>query len=365
VKIQSTALGLLKAPLRIPFKTALRTVTELEEITVQLLDNDGFVGWGSVVPTPAITGDTEERIRTDLAFTLALLRRTEIDDVWNWKSILPEGHTISRSAQCAIDVALHDMAARKANQPLWKWLGGYHWIVMNTNMTISVDTPAVMAQRASEAARAGFKSLKVKVGLNAELDKSRVLAIRNAIGEKISLRLDANQGWTEAEASALIPWFAEMCGPIDFIEQPVRADALAAMSRLTRHSPVPIVADESAMTLEQAKKILEERAAHALSVKLIKAGGVAEARAILDLAFAEKIPCLMSCMFEVGAGLQAAVHLASIHPSVHWVDLDSAEFLSQLPYQGGVKFNGPEIRCSDGPGLDVNLSGSLSRSAVL
>ena len=133
----------------------------------------------------------------------------------------------------------------------------------------------------------------------------------------------------------------------------------------TMHSPIPIVADESAMTLEQAKKILEERAAHALSVKLIKAGGVAEARAILDLAFAEKIPCLMSCMFEVGAGLQASAHLASMHPAVHWIDLDSAEFLSQLPYQGGVKFNGPEIRCSDGPGLDVNLSGSLSRSAVL
>ena len=112
MKIQSTALGLLKAPLRIPFKTALRTVTELEEITVQLVDNDGFVGWGSVVPTPAITGDTQECIRADLTAILALLRRAQIEDVWNWKSILPEGQTFSRSAQCAIDVALHDIAAR-------------------------------------------------------------------------------------------------------------------------------------------------------------------------------------------------------------------------------------------------------------
>jgi L-alanine-DL-glutamate epimerase-like enolase superfamily enzyme len=355
VKIQNTALGLMRAPLRIPFKTALRTVTELEEITVQIVNSEGHVGWGSVVPTPAITGDTEEKIRADLALILGYLRRHTVADVWNWSQELPGVAQCSRSALCAVDVALHDLCARSAGQPLWRWLGGQTSRTLFTNMTISVDTPEIMANRAREAVQAGFDALKIKVGLDAELDRKRVLAVRAAVGAKITFRLDANQGWSESEASALIPWFAEHCGPIDFIEQPVKADQIDALARLVQISPVPLVADESAMTITQASQVIEKKAAHALSVKLIKAGGVAQAREILDLAAQHNVPCLMSCMFEVGAGFQAAAHLASIHPAVRWVDLDSAEFLSHLPYSGGAQFKGREIVCSEKPGLDLAL----------
>jgi L-alanine-DL-glutamate epimerase-like enolase superfamily enzyme len=84
---------------------------------------------------------------------------------------------------------------------------------MMTNMTISVDTPEIMAECAELAVRDGFEALKVKVGLDSELDKKRVLAIRRRVGDKIRLRLDANQGWTLKEAESLVPWFCEMCGP--------------------------------------------------------------------------------------------------------------------------------------------------------
>jgi L-alanine-DL-glutamate epimerase-like enolase superfamily enzyme len=356
MKIQNTALGLMRAPLRIPFKTALRTVTELEEITVQLVDSDGFVGWGSVVPTSAITGESDERIRADLALILGHLRRHTVSEPWHWSDDLPGRTNFSRSALCAVDVALHDLSARRAGLPLWKWLGGGSNRTIHTNMTISVDAPEIMAMRALEAVSAGFKSLKIKVGLSAELDRQRVIAVRRAVGEKITFRLDANQGWSESEAATLIPWFAENCGPIEFIEQPVKAEQLDALTRLVELSPVPLVADESAMTFEQAAQVIERKAAHALSVKLIKAGGLSPARAILDLAAQHRIPCLMSCMFEVGAGFQAAAHLASVHPAVRWVDLDSAEFLTSLPYSGGAAFDGPEIRCSQATGLALDLS---------
>lgn len=359
MKIQSTAVGLLKSSLLRPFKTALRTVTELEEITVRLTADNGMYGWGSVVPTGAITGDTEERIRSDLGTLLNELEQIDVVDVWKWQSSVPSASHVCPSALCAVDVALHDLAARMSQQPLWKWLGGIYSIRMTSNMTISVDTPEKMAEWAREAVEAGFKSLKVKVGLDAELDKKRVRAIRDAIGSRIALRLDANQGWTEKEALQLIPWFVNHCAPIDFIEQPVKAWDLGAMVAITQDCPVPIVADESAMTFAQAQTVLEHGAASALSVKLIKAGGVNEARRILDLAFEWRVPCLMSCMFEVGAGLQAAAHLASMHPSVHWVDLDPAQFLTTLPYHSSIEFNGPRIEVGDGPGLDIDLNSTL------
>lgn len=359
MKIQSTALGGMRAPLLRPFKTSLRTVTTLEEIVVQLTDQDGVCGWGSVVPTPAITGDTEEKIKADLKNLLSDLRRARIADVWHWKDIIPSVAHASHTAVCAIDVALHDLAARKANVPLWRWLGGMHSIRMMTNMTISVDDPQVMADCAADAVNKGFTSLKVKVGLDSELDKKRVMAIRQRIGAKVSLRLDANQGWTLKEAQSLIPWFNEMCGPLDFVEQPVKAAELESMIAITRKSPVPIVADESAMSFDQAREVLDRGASNALSVKLIKAGGVSEARRILDLAFERRVPCLMSCMFEAGAGLQAAAHLASMHPSVYWVDLDSAEFLNALPYAGGIRFSGPRISVGDVAGLGMDMSDAL------
>lgn len=362
MKIQKIEFGLLRAPLRFPFKTALRTVTTLEEITLRLTDSEGVVGWGSVVPTPAITGDTEEKIRADLEILKRTFLERRVDDVWHWKEMHASDERLCATALCAWDVALHDVASRKAGVPLWRWLGGAHCIVMKSNMTISVDTPEVMAERARAAVAAGFRALKVKVGLDAELDKKRVMSIRSAVGDQVRLRLDANQGWSESEAASLIPWFAEMCGPLDFIEQPVRASEFEAMKRLTRTSAVPLVADESAMTFSQAKKVIEEQASHALSVKLIKAGGVSQAREILDLAYKNKFPCLMSCMFEAGAGLQAAAHLASMHPAVHWVDLDSMEFLERQPFSGGAKFTGPEVRCGEGGGLDLDLAFTLENT---
>lgn len=356
MKIRSIITGQMTAPLLRPFKTALRTVTTLEEVVIGMQDEEGNCGWGSVVPTPAITGDSEEKIRADLTLLFDAIQGNTIADVWNWKESIPSAEMLSKTALCAVDVALHDLASRRANLPMWKWLGGKHTIRMMTNMTISVDVPDVMADCAEIAVRDGFQALKIKVGLDSELDKKRVLAIRGRVGEKIRLRLDANQGWTHKEADSLIPWFCEMCGPIEFIEQPVKASDLNAMISITRRSPVPVVADESAMTYEDALRVLDSGAAHALSVKLIKAGGVSEARRILDLAFDRRIPCLMSCMFEAGAGLQAAAHLASMHPSVHWVDLDSAEFLQELPYEGGIRFKGPKIAVGDSAGLDVRFN---------
>lgn len=363
MNITSAAFGVLRSGLPRPFKTSLRTVTELEEITLRLCDSDGLCGWGSVVPTPAITGDTAEQIYRDLRQLVDELRALTIADVWHWRAQVPNAARASRTALCAVDVALHDLAARRAGEPMWRWLGGTHSLRVITNKTISVDSPRQMADDAMAAVAKGYTALKIKVGLDAEVDKQRVAAIRAVLDDNITLRLDANQGWSLREALSLISWAHENCGPVDFVEQPVPAADLSAMAHITRLSPVPIVADESAMSFEQARAVLDQSAAHALSVKLIKAGGVSEALRILDLAHARNIPCLMSCMFEAGAGLQVSAHLAAMHPAVCWADLDSAEFLTALPYEGGVRFDGPAVSVGDAVGLGIDLTHTLDGSA--
>lgn len=359
IKISSSAQGIMRAELLRPFKTALRTVNALEELTVRVVDDTGCVGWGSVVPTPAITGDTEARIRQDVSSLLQEIFQLQEVDVWHWQAKISAAKNACSSALCAVDIALHDLAAQRAGQPLWRWLEGQTARTLKTNMTLSVDEPPMMAQCGADAVQAGFDSLKIKVGGDAELDQQRVRAIRDRVGPSVTLRLDANQGWSKKDALHLIPWFCENCGPIEFIEQPVKAHDLKALAAITGVSPVPIVADESAMTFSQAREVLDVSAANALSVKLIKAGGITEALRILDLAAERGVPCLMSCMFEVGAGLQAAAHLATMHPAVRWVDLDPVGFLRCMPYPGGAIFSGSEIHLGASPGLGIDLSDSL------
>lgn len=349
--ISKIVFGEMKVALRMPFKTALREVTELRELTVRIEATDGTFGVGSVVPTAAITGTSESTIIANFQRIAEQLQDAYRGGIEGWQSRLDGREQLTHSALCAFDVALCDLEARRASVPLWKWLGGVRANPLVTNMTISVDTPEVMALRAQEAVARGFSSLKIKVGQNAELDKQRVATVRKAVGSDVSLRLDANQGWSELEAAHLIDWFSKHCTPLDFIEQPVPAHQTAALARLTKGSAAIVVADESAMTLAQASEVIHAAAATGLSVKLIKAGGLLNAKKILDLAFAHRVPCLMSCMFEAGAGLQAAVHLASMHPAVQWVDLDPLEYLTSVPYAGGAQFVGPHIRCSEGSGL--------------
>jgi L-Ala-D/L-Glu epimerase len=354
MRISNIVLGEMRAPLRMPFKTALREVTELRELTVRIECPDGAFGVGSVVPTVAITGDSEAKILEDFQSITGQLINAAYVDSHEWQQSLNPSVPYSNSALCAFDIAMCDLMARRAAVPLWKWLGGVQARPLETNMTISVDTPEVMAFRAQEAVARGFSSLKIKVGMHAELDKERVVAIRKVIDPSVSLRLDANQGWGESEALELMNWFSIHCAPLDFIEQPVPAQQIAALARLTQGSNAVVVADESAMTYEQAAEVIRTSAATALSVKLSKAGGLLNAKKILDLALAHNVPCLMSCMFEAGAGLQAAVHLASVHPAVKWVDLDPLEYLTSVPYSGGAHFSGPHIRCSEGVGLAID-----------
>lgn len=354
MKISRVVVGEMKAPLRMPFKTALREVNELREFTVRVEANDGAFGWGSVVPTAAITGDSESKIYDDLHTIGKMLSGADLSKNVYWQDVLFDQSQFSNSALCAFDVAVCDLEARSAAVPLWKWLGGRHSRPLITNMTISVDSPEVMAMRAREAVARGFSALKVKVGQGADSDRARVLAIRKAVGPNVSLRLDANQGWNESEASELMEWFSIHCAPLDFIEQPVPAAELLSLKKLAQRGTTLVVADESAMTFAQAARVIEMSAATALSVKLTKAGGLIAAKKILDLAHEYHIPCLMSCMFEAGAGLQASVQLASMHPAVRWIDLDPLEYLSSVPYTGGAHFSGPHIRCSEGVGLALD-----------
>ena len=223
MKIKEINVGKVSAPLKKPFKTALRTVYQVENVGVMIITDTDNIGYGEAAPTAVITGDTKgsiiDAIENYIGPSLIGLEISNIEEIMYrlHKSIV--GNT---SAKSAIDMAIYDLYGQYYKTPLYKLLGGYR-DELETDLTISVNSPEEMAKDSIEAVRRGYKVLKIKVGLDGELDIKRVEAIRDAVGYDVELRLDANQGWETKEAIRIIRTMEDKGFNIELIEQPVIA----------------------------------------------------------------------------------------------------------------------------------------------
>jgi L-alanine-DL-glutamate epimerase-like enolase superfamily enzyme len=245
----------------------------------------------------------------------------------------------SSAAQCAIDIALHDIVGRHLGLPLHALLG-VTGRVPPTDYSLGIDRPELVARRAVAARR--FPALKIKVGGPYDLGSLR--AVRAAYDGQ--LRLDANGGWLRADAAALI---AEATGlGVGLIEQPFGAGDLASMAWLSERSPIPVVADESFRSLADLERL--SGVVHGVNVKLAKCGGLTPALAILERARELGLRVMLGCMEETSIAIRAAVALA---PRAEWIDLDGCLLLSNDPIVG-LELDGEcRWRQPSGPGLGL------------
>ncbi len=353
MRIVSIETGILKTPLITPFKTAVRQVSEMTDVVVKITDDSGRTGWGSAPPTGKVTGDTIGGIlgAIDEHLRAALMGRDGEDLNGNLDAVdaAVVGNT---SAKAACDIALHDLWARSLGQPVWKILGGAGADV-ETDVTISVNPPEEMARDAVSAVKRGFKCLKTKVGVGADIDFARLKAIREAVGPEPKIRIDANQGWEPAEAVRVLNRMAEAGFGIELVEQPVKARDLKGLAYVTANSPVPVVADEACWSPEDALEILQRRAANSVNIKLMKCGGLRQARRIAAIAESLGASVMVGCMLEGKISCAAAIHLTSSVRCVTAVDIDGPALCSADFVDGGPRFEGPVIRLGTEPGFGV------------
>lgn len=353
MKITKIRLNPLSVPLRRAFRTARRSVDRLEDIVLFIETDGGMEGLGAAPPTGLVTGDTAGAIMGALTdhIASALIGR-DAEDLEGNLAALEASIVGNGSAKAAADIALHDLWGKALGQPLWALFGGRGESIF-TDITISVNDPDEMARDAVDAVEKGYGTLKIKVGKETERDFERLAAIREAIGPEPTLRLDANQGWKPGEAVGLLNAMEEAHFGIELVEQPVAAHDLEGMAHVTAHSPVPVIADESLRTTEDALRIFQLRAAHGINIKLMKCGGLGEARRLIALAEIFGAQVMFGAMLEGKISSAAAVHLASAKAVVTAIDLDGPLLCSDDPYLGGPQFIGPEIIPSREPGLGV------------
>lgn len=353
MKIAKIETGEVWIPLVTPFKTALRTVDSVNDIIVRITADDGQMGFGEAPPTAVITGDTKESIRGAIEeFIAPNLVGMEID---NLDGIMKKLHGCilkNTSAKAAVDMAVYDLFAKSCKKPLYKVLGGSQSEI-ETDLTISVNEISEMVEDSLKAVEQGFRILKIKVGKEGLKDIDRVKAIRQAVGPEIRLRIDANQGWSPKEAVRIIRTMEDMGISMDLVEQPVSAHDFNGMKYVTSQVYTPILADESVFSMEDAVRLIQEKAADLINIKLMKTGGIYQALKICGIAENYGVECMIGCMLESKIAVSAAAHLAAAKSIITRADLDGPSLCKEDPYTGGPIYEGNRIIMNESPGLGI------------
>ncbi len=211
-----------------------------------------------------------------------------------------------------------------------------------------------MVESAKDFVKQGVKTLKIKVGKSGEEDVERVRLIREAVGNSIALRIDANQGW---DFDTAVKSLQAMAGfDIQFCEQPIHHHFDSLLPNLRKQSPIRIMADESVFNHYDAIRLIESQSLDYINVKLAKSGGILEAMRIADTARRYGVSCMLGGMLESRLALTAKVHLAMAHDSFVFYDLDTCLLGQKVdPVLGGAKYRGFHLEVSDEPGIAADI----------
>lgn len=335
-----------------PFTIATGTMTHAQNVFIRVHTSGGFHGVGECSAFPMIVGETQD---TCLVMAKEFARLWKGQDALDIQARMQQLHDFTAgntTIKSAFDIALHDIAAKHASLPLYKYLGGMKREV-ETDITIGINTPEYMAARAIEFKNSGANILKVKLGKNAVEDVERIKQIREAIGADMKIRIDANQGWSFDDAVFALQALGKY--GIEFCEQPMRTWYDDRLPQLMNLSPVKIMADESVYNHHDARKQIESGSCHYINIKMSKSGGLLEAKRIHDTAAQQGIPCMMGGMLESRIALSAKLHFVYASPNIQFYDMDTC-MLGHLedPCVSGVTYNGYHLSIDDTPGIGAD-----------
>lgn len=351
MKITKIETKLLQAPLKSPFRTALRRVEALEDLVVLIHTESGLIGYGEGAPTPVITGETLGTMQAVIAYLTPLLIGREIQEFDLLLATIHSSILKNTTAKSALEIALYDLIAQSEKLPLYQMLGGTHR-EFETDITISLGSVKSMVSASLSALELGYSILKLKVGETPSKDIERVSAIYEAVGRDTTLRLDANQGWSVDETIKVLNALERRGIELELVEQPIKAEDIKGLATIKERINTPLLADESVFTLLDARRLLDMQAVDLLNIKLAKCGGISNALKLADIADEYGVKCMMGCMLEGPICVSAGVHVASARANViTMLDLDAVNLCKTNPITGGVLFDEARIAIGDGVGL--------------
>src|SRR3989339_70656 len=314
MQITSTQIYRYSIPM-VPFTIATGTMDFAQNVLVIIQTNEGITGYGECSAFPMIVGETQATCyEMGKAFATILKHKDPLDIAARMQE-LDSFTARNYTAKSAFDIALHDIAAKAANKPLYAYLGGSVKKIVS-DLTIGIDT---------------------------------------------TIRIDANQGWSYEDAITALTELGKY--HIEFCEQPMRTYNDELLPQLCVQSPIPLMADESVYTHHDAERIIRNKACDSINIKFAKSGGIAEAIKINEVAEKNNIPCMMGGMLESRLALTAKVHFAMAKSNIIYYDLDTCLLGHKIdPVLGGAKYSGMELSVNDEPGIGASVDPTFLQS---
>ena len=332
-----------------PYSVAYETIDRATNVFLRLDTSSGLTGFGCAAPDLVVTGETGETVLTAFRDVVEPLLQgadplRRMVHVERLRRALPG----APSARAAVDMALHDLLGKVSGQPLYRLLGG-HRERIKTSVTIGILPAEDTVRRAVEFVKQGFRALKLKGGKDAEMDAERVLRVRETVGPGIDLRFDANQGYNVEQSLR----FVELVRPakIELLEQPTPRGETGLMGQVVHAVPIPVMADESLMTLRDAFRLARRGLADMVNIKLMKVGGIDTAVQINAVARSARLEVMVGCMDEAALAIAAGLHFALARPNVVYADLDGHLDLIGDPSAGAVILKQGLLYPTGAPGL--------------
>lgn len=360
MKISSIEISRLSIPME-PFVIATETCYAANNIYLKINTDRGISGVGECSPFPMLVGETQDtcfHVGKELA---RIIKGKNPIAIAERMAELNAHIAFNSTIKSAFDMALHDIAAKEKNLPLYTFLGGEKKRIQ-TDLTIGIDSPENMAAKAIAFVRKGVKIIKVKLGKNGEEDVQRIQQIRAAVGYDILLRIDANQGWSYKTALHVLNAIEQY--KIEFCEQPMHRHLDPWLPELKRNVSIPLMADESVFNHFDAERLIASDSCSYINIKLAKTGGILEAIEVANTALSHNIPCMLGGMVESRLALTAKVHLAMAHDNIKFYDLDTC-LLGHLtdPVVQGVRYENYFLELDELPGIGADISPAFIKDA--
>ena len=344
----------LRIPLIEPFITSLAYETHVENVIVVIRTEKGITGFGECSPYMPVNGESMDTCFIVGQYFAKLMKGQNALKLEENLAAMDKLIYANSSIKSAFDIALHDIIGQHQQVPLYKFYKGKNNKELVTDYTVSLSDPEKMAADALKIKNQGYPSIKVKLGASGKKDVERIKKIREAVGDKIPLRIDANQGWTVKEAidtlNALEKYDVEHC------EEPIAKWNFMRLRKVKKNSPIPIMADESCGDAHDAERLIKLKACDMFNIKVGKAGGVFNAYEIVKLGGKAKMHMQVGAFLESRLGMTASAHLALCSDHIVHCDFDTPLMFSEDIVSGGLTYHANGVmKVPDVPGLGASI----------